>query len=263
MDLGIEGKVALVAASSQGLGKAVAKGFASEGAKVVICSRNAEALSAARTEITEATGAEIKTVVADLTSADDIVHLVDEAVATYGTVDILVNNAGGPPAGFFADMSDDLWQKGFELTLMSSVRMTRAVLPFMQRRKWGRIVNITSMSVKQPINELLLSNSLRMSVIGWAKTLSNQVAKDGILVNNVCPGWTRTDRLLEIFGARAKTAKASPETIENGIVSMIPMARLGEPEELANLVVFLGSQRASYITGTAIQVDGGFVQSFY
>lgn len=263
MDLGLKDKIALIAASSQGLGKAVAKGFAAEGAKVVICGRNAGTLSAARTEIVAATGADVKTVTTDLTVADDIDHLVDETVATFGTVDILVNNAGGPPAGFFADMSDDLWRKGFELTLMSSVRLTRAVLPHMQRRKWGRIVNITSMSVKQPINELLLSNSLRMSVIGWAKTLSNQVAKEGILINNVCPGWTRTDRLVEIFSARASASNTSPETIESGITKTIPIARLAQPEELANLVVFLGSQRASYITGTSVQVDGGFVQGVY
>jgi len=263
MDLEISGKVALVAASSQGLGKAVAMGLAQEGAKVVICARNTEKLETAKQDIQSKTGSEVLAIRADLTKAADIKSLVAKTIAQFGTVHILVNNAGGPPAGFFWDMADDSWQKAVELTLMSSVRLTREVLPFMRKQKWGRIINITSVSVKQPINDLLLSNSLRLSVVGWAKTLSSQLAAEGILINNVCPGWTRTDRVDELIQARAKNEGKSPREVEQTIVSSIPMGRMGQPEELANLVAFLASERTSYITGTTIQVDGGAVKGMF
>lgn len=262
MDLGIGNKVALVAASSQGLGKAVATGLAHEGAKVVMCSRNKEAIRAAAEDVKKIASAEVIAVQADLTVPSDIKRLVAQTAETFGAIHILVNNAGGPPAGIFADMSDDHWQRAVDLTLMSSVRLTRATLPFMRKQEWGRVINITSVSVKQPINELLLSNSLRLSVLGWSKTLSNQVAKDGILVNCVCPGWTRTERVIEIFDARAKTHGTTSDAVEASITAGIPMARLGKPDELANLVVFLASEKASYMTGTSIQVDGGAVQIY-
>ena len=253
----------MVAASSRGLGKAAAFGFAREGASIVICAREQDRLSAARDEIKVATNADVLAVQTDLTRPDDIKHLVDKTVETFGTVDILVNNAGGPAVGFFSEMTDEQWQQGIELTLMSTVRLTREVLPFMKKQKWGRIINITSVSVKQPIDELLLSNSLRLSILGWAKTLSNQVAADGVLINNVCPGWTRTQRVTEIFAARAEALQTSPEDIEKSITGTIPMNRLATPEEQANLIVFLGSERAGYITGTTIQVDGGAVRGIY
>lgn len=263
MNLDISNKVALVAASSQGLGKAVAMGFAQEGAKVVICARNKEKLKAVKKEIESKTKSEVLAIQVDLTKKEDIINLVTETIEKFDSIDILVNNSGGPPAGFFSDMTDENWQKGVDLILMSSVRLTREILPYMKRKKWGRIVNITSVSVKQPINELLLSNSLRLSILGWAKTLANQVAAEGILINNVCPGWTRTDRVVEIFEARAKGQGTTPEKIEAGITRGIPMGRLGKPEELANLVVFLASEMASYITGVSVQVDGGSVQGLY
>ncbi len=263
MHLDIENKVALVSASSQGLGKAVALALAGEGARVVLCGRNRESLAAARREIEDSAAVEVRAFPADLTVAADIDRLVKQTTLEFGTVHILVNNAGGPPAGYFSEMSDEQWRQGFELTLMSSVRLTRAVLPLMQRQKWGRIVNLTSISVKQPIKELLLSNSLRMAVIGWAKTVSNQVARDGITVNNVCPGWTRTDHLLEILKARADGTGTTLQAVEAGLTDTIPTGKLGEPEELANLVAFLASERASYMTGTSIQVDGGIVQAPY
>ncbi len=263
MELGIDGKVALVAASSRGLGKAVAAGFAREGAKVVICARSAETLERAAEEIRRETAATVLAVPTDLTDPEQIAALVARVEGEFGTVHILVNNAGGPPAGYFQDLDDEKWRQAVELTLMSSVRLTRAVLPFMKKQKWGRIINITSVSVKQPIDELLLSNSLRLAVVGWAKTLANQVAAEGILVNNVCPGWTRTDRVVELFTARAKREGTSAKQIESRITSTIPMGRLGRPEELANLVVFLGSECASYLTGTSIQVDGGAVKGIY
>lgn len=263
MDLGLSGKVALVAASSRGLGKAAAMAFAREAAHVVLCSRDEKKLAAAENEIRREAKGEVLAVKTDLMRPEDIRELVEKAIAAFGTVDILVNNAGGPPAGFFTEMSDEQWQKAVSLTLMSSVRLTREVLPYMQKQRWGRIINITSVSVKQPIDELLLSNSLRLAVVGWAKTLSNQVAADNILVNNVCPGWTRTERVLEIFQNRAQAQDASVEAIEKAVTATIPMGRLGNPEELANLIVFLGSERASYITGTSIQVDGGAVKGIY
>lgn len=263
MNLKISDKVALVAASSRGLGKAVARGFAQEGANVVICARGKEKLQAAKKEIETQTKSAVLAVQTDLTKKDDIEKLVTESVKRFRSIDILVNNAGGPPAGFFADMTDENWQKGVDLTLMSSVRLTREVLPLMKKKKWGRVINITSVSVKQPINELLLSNSLRLSVLGWAKTLANQVAAEGILINNVCPGWTRTERVIEIFEGRAKSQGITPDKVESGIIRGIPMGRLGRPEELANLVVFLGSEMASYMTGVSVQVDGGSVQGLY
>jgi len=263
MNLDISNKVALVAASSQGLGKAVAMGFAQEGAKVVICARNKEKLKAVKKEIESKTKSEVLAIQVDLTKKEDIINLVTATIEKFDSIDILVNNSGGPPAGFFSDMTDENWQKGVDLILMSSVRLTREILPYMKRKKWGRIVNITSVSVKQPINELLLSNSLRLSILGWAKTLANQVAAEGILINNVCPGWTRTARVVEIFEARAKGQGTTPEKIEAGITRGIPMGRLGKPEELANLVVFLASEMASYITGVSVQVDGGSVQGLY
>ncbi|NIR47819.1 SDR family oxidoreductase [candidate division KSB1 bacterium] len=260
MDLRISDKVALVAASSQGLGKAVALGLAREGAKLVLCSRNEKNLEAAKNEIQSQTGGDILTVLVDLMKPADIKKLVTRATETFETIHILVNNAGGPPAGVFWDLDDASWQKGVDLTLMSSVRLTREILPLMRKQKWGRIINITSVSVKQPIDELLLSNSLRLSVVGWAKTLANQVASEGILINNVCPGWTRTDRVEQIIQGRAKSSNQKPEEIEKALTDTIPMGRLGKPEELADLVVFLASERASYITGTSIQVDGGAVK---
>lgn len=263
MDLGIKGKVALVAASSQGLGKAVAMGLAREGVKIVICARGKEALEATRAEIHSKTSAEILSIQADLTKYNDIKNLVATATKTFGTIHILINNAGGPPPGYFWNLNDDHWQKGFELTLMSSVRLTREVLPFMRQQKWGRIINITSVSVKQPIDNLILSNSLRLGVVGWAKTVSSQVASEGILINNVCPGWTRTNRVDELLRARAKAEGSTLEEIENRITSEIPIGRMGQPEEFANLVVFLASERASYITGTSIQVDGGTIRGIY
>ena len=263
MELGLENKVAVVTASSSGLGRACALGLAREGAKVVITGRDQARLDMARSVIEAETNAEVLAISMDVTVKEDIDKLVEEVVNQHGTIHVLVNNAGGPPPGFFWETPDEDWQAAFELTLMSSVRLTRGFLPYMRDQHWGRIINITSSTVKQPINELLLSNSLRLGVIGWAKTLANQLAAEGILVNNICPGWTKTERVTGLTQARAEMNNTTPEEEEAAIASGIPLGRLGTPEEFANLVVFMASERASNITGTTIQVDGGSTAGFY
>ena len=263
MDMGLENKVAVVTASSSGLGKASALGLANEGARVVITGRDKQRLENARAMIAEESGKEVIAISMDVTSAEDIDSLVSQVIEQFGTIHVLVNNAGGPPPGYFWETSDDEWQSAFELTLMSSIRLTRAFLPYMREQGWGRVVNITSSTVKQPINELLLSNSLRLGVIGWAKTLANQLAPEGVLVNNVCPGWTLTERVTAITETRASNNNTSAEEEVAAIASGIPLGRLGTPEEFANMVVFMASERASNITGTTIQVDGGATAGFY
>jgi 3-oxoacyl-[acyl-carrier protein] reductase len=260
MDLGLKGRVTIVAASSGGLGKACALELAREGAVVVICGRNSGRLTTAAEEIREATGAEVLPLATDLTEPSQIRHLADETLRRYGRIDVLVTNNGGPPAGFFDDFDDEAWFKTHQLTLMSAVRLIRAVLPAMRAQGWGRIINITSVSVKQPIDNLLLSNVYRPGVIGLAKTLSAQLAAEGITINNVAPGYTRTDRVLELSQARAANEGKSVEVVLAETTASYPMKRMGEPEELAALVAFLASARASYITGTTIQVDGGYAK---
>lgn len=260
MDLGLKDRVAIVAAASQGLGKACARELAREGARVVICARHADPLAATAAEIQAETGAEVTWLAVDLTDPAQIRHLADETLRRYGRIDVLVTNNGGPPAGYFDEFDDEAWFKAHQLTLMSAVRLIRAVLPAMRAQGWGRIVNITSVSVKQPLDNLLLSNVYRPGVVGLAKTLSAQVAAEGITINNVAPGYTRTDRVLELAEARAaKEGKAVDEVLA-GITAGFPTQRMGEPEELAALVAFLASERASYITGATIQVDGGYVK---
>ena len=263
MDLGLKAKVALVTAASKGLGKAAALELAREGAHVTICARTETTLQATAAEIEETTGSPVLAVVADVSRPDDVIRLVQATVDRFGRLDVLVTNAGGPPAGYFLDLDDDAWHAAFELTLMSAVRLCRAAVPHMRQHGWGRIVLITSVSVKQPFDNLLLSNALRAGVVGLAKTLSNQFASDGITVNCVCPGWTRTERVAELLAVRAKEQNLSPAEVERQITAAIPMGRMGRPEELAALIAFLASERAGYITGTAIQVDGGYVKGLF
>jgi 3-oxoacyl-[acyl-carrier protein] reductase len=260
MDLGLKDRVAIVAASSRGLGRACALELAREGAKVIICSRDAVALAETAGALSADTGAEVLPLAVDLTDAAQIQHLASETLRRCGRIDVLVTNNGGPPAAYFGDLEDDAWLAAHELTLLSVVRLVRAVLPTMRAQQWGRIVNIASVSVKQPIDNLLLSNVYRSGVVGLAKTLSAQVAADGITINNVAPGYTRTERVLEVIRARAADEVRSEESVLAAVTASCPMNRMGEPEELAALVAFLASERASYITGTTIQVDGGYVQ---
>jgi 3-oxoacyl-[acyl-carrier protein] reductase len=260
MDLGLTGRVAIVTASSRGLGRACALELAREGATVVICARGGGQLAVTVDEIRTATGAEVLGMEIDLTDAAQIDHLANETLRRYGHIDVLVTNNGGPPAGFFDDFGDEDWLAAHQLTLMSAIRLIRAVLPAMRAQQWGRIVNITSVSVKEPIDNLLFSNVYRPGVVALAKTLSTQVAADGITINNVAPGYTRTDRVLELAQDRAEREHKAVEEILAERTSSYPTRRMGEPEELAALVAFLASERASYITGTTIQVDGGYVK---
>ncbi len=257
MELQLENKTVLVTAGSKGIGLATALGFHKCGAKVAICGRSQDSLDAAAAQMPGCLA-----LTGDVSKSEDIDRVIHEVTAKFDGIDILVNNAGGPPPGLFAELADEDWDKAIELTLMSVIRATRLVLPHMRSQKWGRIINISSSGVKQPVPGLTLSNSIRMAVLGWAKTLANQVAGDNVLVNTVCPGFTNTDRVTQILEAQSAASGKTTNEIAAAIAAAIPMQRIGQPEEVANLAVFLGSEAASYITGTSIQVDGGSVQGF-
>ena len=258
MDLGLKGKVALVAGGSMGLGRAVAWTLAQEGAKLAICALDDPALPETAAFIKRDTGEECLAIPADVSRPEEARRFVCDALDHFGTVDILVNNAGGPPAADFLDIDDDLWTAGFRLNLLSTIVMTREAVPVMKKKKWGRIINMTSISVKQPIDGLILSNTVRSGVIGLAKSLSNELAPYNITVNNVCPGYTLTDRVRNLARSVAEKEGTTPEAVIRGWESAVPMGRLGTPEEFAALVAFLASSQAGYITGAAIQIDGGW-----
>ncbi|MBN2104539.1 SDR family oxidoreductase [bacterium] len=260
MELGLKNKVALVAASSRGLGKAVAWSLAREGAKLVICARNKKVLEETADEILMETGVTVFPLAIDLTDAERIDWLIRETLDLFGKVDILVTNAGGPPPGDFIELNENDWKKSIELTLMSVVRLTRAVIPAMKEQKWGRIIHMASASVKQPIQGLFLSNAIRPAVIGLTKSLSQELAPDQITVNAVCPGYFSTNRVKELLRNKAKQSKKSVEQIEKDLISQIPLGRMGNPEEFGYFVAFLASERAGYVTGTSFQIDGGFVK---
>jgi 3-oxoacyl-[acyl-carrier protein] reductase len=256
MDFGLKGKRALVLAASRGLGYASALGLAREGCHLVICSRDQQRIDAAADAIRRDTGAKVKSLVADVSSSTEAKRLVDVAVAEYGGLEIVVHNAGGPPAGETLQMTDEQWQKAFEQNLLSFTRIVGAAVPEMKKAGYGRVLTIASSSIKQPIPNLALSNALRAGVWGIAKTMSRELAPQGILVNVVAPGRIDTERIAELDHANAQKNGKSIEDVRKASVASIPLGRLGRPEELANLVVFLASQSASYISGQAITVDG-------
>jgi 3-oxoacyl-[acyl-carrier protein] reductase len=261
MDLGLRGRVALVAASSRGLGRAVADELAAEGARLVICARSEETIREAAAAIAEAHDVEIIPVAADLARAGEAQRVVNAGIQRFGGIDVLITNAGGPPAGPFESHDDNAWRAAVALNLESVIGLIRGALPGMKERGWGRIINVTSIAVKQPVDNLILSNSVRAAVTGLARTLANEVAQHGITVNNVLPGYTRTERLEELAAYTAKQTGFSVNEARAVWERQIPMRRLGEPREFAALVAFLASERASYITGTSITVDGGWVKS--
>ena len=260
MDLQLKGRVALVAAASKGLGKAAAWTLAREGADLVIAARGAETLAQAAAEIRAATGRQVLAVSADVSRAEDIATLLAQAFERYGRIDILVNNAGGPRPGLFAELADEDWLNAVELNLLSAVRLIQGVLPGMKARHWGRIINITSIAVKQPLPDLILSNTVRSGVVAMAKTLAGQVAAEGITVNNICPGYFLTDRVRALAEAAAATEGISVEQALARNERAVPMRRLGKPEELAALIAFLASEQAAYLTGATVQMDGGLYQ---
>lgn len=263
MNLGLEGRAAIVAAASKGMGRACARALAAEGARVAICSRSADELRKAAEAIRVETGAEVLAIPADVGKAEEIRALVARTVEAFGGVDILVTNSGGPPPGLFGQFDDADFQAAFETNLLSVVRMVREVLPHMRRRRWGRIVNIQSTSIKQPIDGLLLSNAIRPGVQGLVRSLVNEVSRDGITINTVCPGRILTDRLRGALAARARSAGVDYDEFARHEQTTVPVGRFGDPEDIANVVAFLASERASYVTGVAIQVDGGLVRGLY
>jgi len=251
MDLGILDKVAFVAASSQGLGKSVALELAKEGAYVIICGRNKETLAEAEDEINKASSGEVLAIAGDLSIGADRQRMLKTAIEKYKKIDILVTNSGGPRSGTFEELDQEDWQKAYELLLASTVDLIRGVLPAMKAQGWGRIISITSQAVKQPVANLILSNSVRASVVGLIKTLAGELGPYQITVNNVMPGYTETNRLKNLIAANPKVSQA---------INEIPLGRFGQPEEFAAAVAFLASERASYITGVSLAVDGGWIQ---
>ena len=257
MDLGIKGKVALVTGASAGLGFAAAMALADEGVKLAINSRSEENLKKAADEIKNRTGVAPAIYPGDLGIAGKAEEIVNKVSAEIGAVEILVANAGGPPAGPFMNHSKEIWQKAADLTLFSSMNLARAVIPGMIENKWGRIVFITSIAVKQPVDGLIISNTLRAGLTGFAKTISNEYAKSGLTINTVCPGYTKTERLQELANVKSQALGNSPADIYNDWIATTPAGRLGDPNELAALIAFLSSEKAAFITGSSIAVDGG------
>ena len=265
MNLNLNNKNAIVCASSQGLGKAAALDLAEEGVNLAICSRDQDKINKVKEEIHQKINSDIKVIAlkVDLDSPDEIQAFYKQVENDLGSVDILVNNNGGPPPSTFEQLSDDDWQKAFNSTMMSCLRLSKLVIPNMKKNAWGRIINISSVSVKTPVNGLFLSNSLRMGVLGWAKALSDELAPHGVTVNTVCPGYTRTERVEAILETQSNSSGLKKEEIEKSIAENIPMKRVGEAEDLAGLITFLASEKADYMTGLAIQVDGGSARTFY
>ncbi len=261
MDFGLRGKVAAVYGASRGLGRAAAEALAAEGARVAVIARQAPALRDAAAEIARATGSEVVPITCDVSQPGEARRSVQDVARHFGGLDILVNNSGGPKAGSFDTLAETDYSHAVDLLFLSVVRTCLEAVPLMRRRGGGRIINITSVTVKQPEKNLLLSNAVRPAVVGFAKSLALELAAERITVNCVAPGYTRTERVIELNAANAAREGTTPDAIEQRLVSSIPMQRLGEPQELAALIAFLASAQAAYITGATLQVDGGYVKS--
>jgi 3-oxoacyl-[acyl-carrier protein] reductase len=261
MDLGLRGRVAIVAAASKGLGRAVAEELAREGAEIAVCSRTATDLEKAAEQIQAAGGREVFWEAVDVGQAGQVARFVAAVERRFGRVDICVTNTGGPPSKLFSATSNEDWRTWIDQLLMSTVYFAQETLPRMQKNQWGRFLTITSYSVKQPVDGLLLSNSLRAGVTGLVRTLANEYAANGITVNNVCPGYTRTDRLDDLAGMMAGRTGATRDEIFAGWKKLIPAGRLGRPEEFAAVVAFLASEKASYVNGVSLTIDGGTTRS--
>lgn len=263
MELGLKAKVAFVAAASQGLGRAVAEELAAEGASLILNSRRADKIADLCSEIHKRFDVDVIPAAGDLSNTLELEQAVSAGLDRFGRIDILVTNIGGPAAGTFESLSSDSWNDAFQSLLMSVVDLTRLVIPGMKERRWGRILNVTSIAVKQPVDNLILSNSLRAAVTGFAKTLSNEVAEYGITVNNILPGYTLTERVEQLARSISEKQGISVNEAKKQWESQIPMKRLGRPDEFAALAAFLVSERASYITGSSIAVDGGWIRSTF
>jgi 3-oxoacyl-[acyl-carrier protein] reductase len=257
MDTSLKGRVAIVAASSQGIGRATAEAFAAEGCRVAMCARSAQTLQATAERVGKQYKTEVFAQALDVTDAEAVHRFVDAVVSKFGNVDICVTNAGGPPAKGFLATSLEEWRKAVDTNFLSTVYFAREVIPHMQRKHWGRIITITSITTKQPVPDLVLSNAVRAAVVGLVKSLANEFGKDGILVNNVGPGYTATDRLKELGKARSAASGKSEEEISEEWSADTALKRLGEPREVADAIVWLASERASYVTGQTLLVDGG------
>jgi 3-oxoacyl-[acyl-carrier protein] reductase len=261
MDLGLKGRVAVVTGASQGIGKAIALSLSQEGSAVTICARNESSLVKTAGEIQAQTSNEVLPIVADVAKHGEIEAVVDATYHHFNRIDVLVNNTGGPPSTTFEETSYQNWGETFDSLFMSVVRACRAVIPHMRKAMWGRIINMTSFVAKQPADRLILSNAIRAGVLGLSKSLSNELAPYGILVNAVCPGWTLTARVEELARSRARAEAKTSDEIMKSWENQIPLRRLAQSQEIADLVVFLASERASYITGSVVQVDGGVIKS--
>ena len=261
MDLGLQGRVAIVAAASKGLGRAAAEELAREGATVAICARTTADLEKAAAQIQETTGHEVFHQALDVSDPAAVAQFVAAVENRFGRIDICVTNSGGPPSKLFVDTKPEDWRTAVDQLLMSTVFFAKETLPRMQKNKWGRLITITSSAVKQPVDGLLLSNSIRAAITGLARTLANEYAAYGITVNNVCPGYTRTGRLDDLAGAISSRTGVTPEEVFSNWTRQIPAGRVGTPQEFAAVVAFLASERASYVNGTSIAVDGGTVRS--
>lgn len=263
MELGLEGKVAIVGGASRGIGRAIAEALAMEKCRLAIAARGEQQLRQAADDTSKASGVEVIAIPCDMARHEDIRRLVAQTVERLGRLDIVVNNAGGPPFGMFEEHSEETWQAALDQNFLSVVRTVREALPHLRRQGGGRIINITSYAVKQPLYGLILSNSARLAVIGLAKTLSKELGPDKITVNNVCPGPTATERMMSLMRSRAEAQGRTFDEVVREESSRIPLGHLGEPEDIAALVVFLASERARHITGTTIQVDGGATESVF